>query len=141
VTALELVYQYRQLLAKCEGSDGLTVEEIEVFSTLEQLIGAPTAVQVEAELRVGRFHDPVRIAALSRDGAACCGCPDLERGQRVELRFEDAELSLSYRFGGIVEWVRDRAEDTLAGIRFTGAPILVRSYAAPEARAASEAAA
>src|SRR5690606_12553899 len=126
VTALELVYQYRQLLAKCEGSDGLTVEEIEVFSTLEQLIGAPTRVLLDAELRMGRFHDPVRIAALSRDGAVCVGCPDVQGGQRVELRFEDRELSLSYRFAGIVEWVRDGADDTIAAIRFSGAPVLVR---------------
>lgn len=126
-TALELVYQYRQLLAKCEGETGLDLDEIELFATLENLIDSSTQLPFPATLRTTKFADTVSVAALGREGVVCTGCDYLERDQPVELRFEDEELSLSYRFSARVAWTRDRDDGTIdAGLAWEGPPVLVR---------------
>lgn len=126
-TALELVYQYRQLLAKCEGEAGLDLDEIELFSTLEQLIDSASPLPFPAKIKTARFADNVLVAALGRDGVLCIGCDHVEVGQQVELRFDDDELSLSYRFSARVYAVRERDDATLdVGLRFEGPPVLVR---------------
>lgn len=126
-TALELVYQYRQLLAKCEGDAGLTLDEIELFSTLEQLIDGSAQLPFAAQLRTARFADTILVAALGREGVLCVGCDFVEKDQRVELRFEDDELSLSYRFSARVDWARERDDATFdVGLRWEGPPVLVR---------------
>jgi hypothetical protein len=142
-TALELVYQYRQLSAKCEGDAGLDLDEIELFATLEQLIDSSTQRPVAATLRASRFADRITVAVLGREGAICVGCDHVEDGQLVELRFEDEELSLSYRFAARVDWTRHRDDATLdVGLRWEGAPVLVRkiSFAHDDEIAITEAA-
>lgn len=126
-TALELVYQYRQLLAKCEGEAGLNLDEIELFSTLEQLIDSSQPRPMAGELRTARFADLVSIAVLGREGLILTGCDHVESGQLVELRFDDEELALSYRFAARVDWIRERDDATCdVGLRWQGAPLLVR---------------
>lgn len=126
-TALELVYQYRQLLAKCESAAGLSLDEIELFATLEQLIDSSQPRPVPGQLRTRRFADAVSIAVIGREGLICTGCDHVESGQLVELRFEDEELSLSYRFSARVDWIRERDDGTCdVGMRWEGPPLLVR---------------
>ena len=126
-TALELVYQYRQLLAKCESAAGLSLDEIELFSTLEQLIDSAQPRPIPAQLRTRRYADAVSTAVLGREGLICTGCDHVDSGQLVEVRFDDSELALSYRFAARVDWIREREDTTCdVGLRWEGTPLLVR---------------
>jgi hypothetical protein len=146
-TALELIYQYRQLSGKCESGAGLEVEEIEVLIAIEALFdrraggsGARAAdslwpcqrefvreqVDLRAMLRSHRLADPVRVCALGPGGLVCRSAPQVEDGESVEIVIDDRELSLSYRFKGVVSWSRDDDEGAVLGIRFVGTPLLVR---------------
>ena len=124
--SLEIVYQYRRLLAKCESSAGLTLEEIERLSSFEDLLYAPTNVELDAHLRGKKFVDPVVVESLGRSGALCTGCPFLDEGQSIELRIKLGDSS--YRFAARVQWARECDDDTYeAGLSFEGAPVLVRN--------------
>ncbi len=124
--ALEMLYQYRRLLAKCESSAGLTLEEIEGFSTLEDILHIPRAVELSARLRSKKFVDPIVVEAVGRAGAVCVGCPYLEEGQTLELRIKSDDHS--YRFAVRVAWAREAEDDSYdAGLVFEGAPVLVRN--------------
>lgn len=138
--ALDLVYQYRKLLGKCEAGLGLDVEEILALGALEASF-APDArpdleegrrfrrerVELTCRLRgAGDLHDAVRIADLGPGGLECRQAPYVEEGTVVEVLIEDAELQLSYRFAAVVAWLReDDGDDFALGLTFVGAPVLV----------------
>lgn len=124
--SLEIVYQYRQLVAKCESSAGLTLEEIEQLSSLEDVLPGTTPVGLDAHLRTKKFIDPITVEAISRHGALVVACPYLEEGQVLELRIQARHHS--YRFAARVRWARECDDDTYeAGLAFEGAPVLVRN--------------
>jgi len=136
-TALELVYQYRQLAGKCE-TCGLTMDEIDVMTTIEALFrnrrdAAPPRrfarepVDLHARLR-GRGHtDHVHIDNLAPGGLVCSHAPYFERGDTIEVVINDPECALSYRFKAVVSWVRDdRGDDFELGAQFVGQPVLLR---------------
>ena len=126
---LELVYQYRQYLAKCESGEGLEMEEIHTVSMLESLFeqDASQSVQLDASLRHGESRGMVKIVNLGPAGMACRNAPNVSVGGTVEVAIEDEELGLSYRFKGVVVWRRDDVNGWHAlGLEFVGAPLLVR---------------
>jgi hypothetical protein len=143
-TALELVYQYRHLLGKCDAGTGLSMEEIEALQTIEAVFSAddPIAetdlwacqrefdrweVELDAELRGSRFSDKVRVANLGPGGMVLLRAPYVEQGQTVEVVIDDDELSLSYRFKAVVIWLRDDDDDDFSvGLELVGSPVLVR---------------
>jgi hypothetical protein len=142
-TALNLVYQYRQLLGKCDSSAGLDFEEIEALTTIESFFARqdPSAsselwscrrefirenVDIEAWLRGKRLNDRVKIVNLGPGGMVCDHGPYVEEGQTLEIVIDDAELSLSYRFKAEVTWHRpDANDDYTIGLRLVGTPVLV----------------
>ncbi len=144
-TALELVYQYRHLLGKCEVGTGLTMEEIEALQTIEAVFAADRSadtdlwqtrrsfsrweVDLRAELRGNRLADEVRIVDLNPSGMVVRSAPYAERGQTVEIVIDDSELSLSYRFKAVVSWLRDDTDDDFSlGLELVGTPVLVRRH-------------
>jgi hypothetical protein len=83
MTALDLVYQYRQLVGKCESGAGLDFDEIEALGTIEALFAVDlTATGRPAEVAKAPVVRPVRRdatviegedeVAASRDDAARC---------------------------------------------------------------------
>jgi hypothetical protein len=150
-TALELVYQYRQLSGKCESGAGLDVDEIEVLITIEALFDrrgraavdddedlwscrrefSRERVDLRGMLRSARLADPVRISDLGPGGLVCRGAPWAKAGESVEIVIDDRELSLSYRFKGVVSWSRDGEDGAVLGLTFVGLPLLVRYGPAP----------
>jgi len=129
--ALELVYQYRHLLGKCEAGTGLSMEEIDALQTIESVFakyGHPK-VDLAAELRGNRLADDVRIVDLRSHCMVVRGAPYAEKGQTVEIVVRDHELSLSYRFKAVVAWLRDDANDDFyLGLELVGTPVLVRHH-------------
>lgn len=133
-TALDLVYQYRQLAGKCE-LDGLEFEEIELLQTLEALFAdrAQTnreflreRVNVRAKLKARGHVDEVTIDNLGPGGVECAHAPYLDTDDLVEIVINDDELCLSYRFKARVTWFVDSDHDARAGLRFVGTPVLLR---------------
>lgn len=152
-TALDLVYQYRQLSAKCDAGAGLDMEEIEVLNTIEALfdrdrggrLPAPAnrrefmreEVDVEAVVRGRDLADPVHIVNLAPGGLVCEDAPYLAPGESVEILIDDHELHLSYRFKGVISWTTEDDHGCSFGIRFVGMPLLVR-YGPPSSACADE---
>lgn len=142
-TALNLVYQYRQLLGKCDSSAGLEFEEIEALTTIESFFARNSRggdsdlwacrrefirenVDIEAWLRGPKVADKVRVINLSPDGMVTAHAPYVEEGTVLEVIIDDAELSLSYRFKAEVTWRRpDPNDDYTLGFRLVGTPVLV----------------
>ena len=128
-TAFAIVYQYRQLQAKCESHLGLSLDEIEQLSTLRDELVDYRAAEAQGELRSGRasktFNDPVSVLAIGLETALCAGAPYFDEGQAVELRVRDG--GHSYRIAARVEWQVERDDDSYdIGLELVGAPVLVR---------------
>jgi hypothetical protein len=143
MTALDLVYQYRLLVGKCESGVGLDFDEIEALGAIEALFANPTGddgeatlrgrrqfarerVSIQGVVRGARLNDPVHIVDLGPGGMVCRTAPYMEEGQLLEVVIDDEELGLSYRFKACVSWLRDDVDDDYAiGLRFVGTPILI----------------
>lgn len=137
--ALDLVYQYRKLLGKCEAGLGLDVDEIISLSALESAFAPePQArpdgrrfrrdrVEETCRLRgAPGLNDRVRVAEIGPGGIVCRQTPYVDEGTVVEIIIDDAELSLSYRFYARVAWLREDVGDDFAiGLEFVGVPLLV----------------
>ena len=147
---LDLVYQYRLLLGKCESGAGLDFDEIEALSAIEALFTdsgdddewrdrrrfSRETVSLPAVVRGPRLNDPVRVVDLAPGGLVCRSAPYVEEGDLVEVVIDDEELGLSYRFKASVSWLRDDEDDDYAvGLRFVGTPVLIHRNQ-PRARTA-----
>jgi len=131
VTALELVYQYRHLLGKCDAGVGLTIDEIEALQAIRALFShhKEWEVEIAADLRSNHLIDRVRIASVSPLEMVVRRAPYTESGQTVEIVIADPELSVTYRFKAVVAWRGDDAEDDyVLGLTLVGSPVLVRHH-------------
>lgn len=136
-TALELAYEYRHLMGKCQSAHGLSMEEALTLDGIAALFASDAgadahkenAESLSATLRVrgGRISDQVRLARVRLDQLELEGCAWLDPDTAVELVIEDSELRLSYRFKARVAWAREQKNGTTSlGIELLGAPVLVR---------------
>ena len=151
-TTLELVYQYRHLLGKCESGVGLEVDEIDALHTIKALfVGdhpdldvwrctrqfAREKVALLARLRSREHDDPVELIEIAPGGMVVGGAPYAAPGSTVELVYDDPELSLSYRFKAKVVWLDEDGDEFLLGLELVGAPLrLHRGPARPRTEAA-----
>lgn len=143
-TTLNLVFQYRTLVAKCESDAGLDFDEIDALATIEALFerndnaADPTdlwscrrrflreEVELDAMLRGSRLHDRVEIVDIGPGGLVCKNAPFVEVDRIVEVVFDDLELDLSYRFMGRVRRIEENDEcECVLGLEFVGSPLLV----------------
>jgi hypothetical protein len=121
--ALDLVYQYRKLVGKCEAGLGLDVEEIISLTALEAHLVAET-VDSWCRLRGPRVNDAVRMVEIGPRGLVCRQTPYMEEGSRIEIVIEDGDLS--YRFPARVAALReDIGDDFAVTLELTGVPVLV----------------
>lgn len=137
--SLDLVYQYRKLLGKCEAGLGLDVDEIISLTAIESAFSPePQArpderrfrrdpVDLACRLRgPGGLNDAVRVSEIGPGGLVCRQTPYVEEGSVIEVLIDDEELDLSYRFYVKVAWMREDAGDDFAlGLTFIGVPLLV----------------
>jgi hypothetical protein len=144
---LDLVFQYRTLVGKCEAGRGLDFDEIDEITTIEAAF-APTdddlraregrrfrreSVDIEAVLKGGPLNDKVKITELSPGGLVCRAAPYADEGQTLEVVIEDSARSLSYRFKARVQWLRDDINDDFQlGLELIGTPVLVHHGSARE---------
>jgi hypothetical protein len=136
---LDLVYQYRKLVGKCDAGLGLDVDEIISLTALESAFAPEAgprpserrfrrdAVDFSARLRgIPGLNDAVRVTELGPGGLVCRQTPYLEEGQVIEVVIDDDEVDLSYRFYARVAWMReDDGDDFAIGLEFVGVPLLV----------------
>jgi hypothetical protein len=136
-TALELAYEYRHLMGKCQSAHGLSMEEALTLDGIAALFASDAgaeargdsidALSVTLRGQSGRTSDAVRLARVDVDQLEVSGCPWIDVGERVELVIEDAELRLSYRFKARVAWAREQTSaGFLVGLDLLGVPVLVR---------------
>jgi hypothetical protein len=123
--ALDLVYQYRKLLGKCEAGLGLEVDEIIQLTAVEASL-AETPADRWAVLRgAPGINDAVRIVEVGPRSLIAKQTPYIEEGTRVEVVIEDAYEHLSYRFPARVAQLREDGDDYAIVLELCGVPVLV----------------
>jgi hypothetical protein len=147
-TTVELVYQYRQLVGRCDAGTGLDFDEIDTLTTVEHLLEAQPSVgandwrtadlrdAIPAVLRGARLNDDVDVTHLGPSGCICRNAPYAAEGVTVELLIADSEDTVSYRFKAQVIWLEDDGDDYALGLEFVGVPLQVRYSTARELREA-----
>lgn len=139
---LELVYQYRQLMGRCDAGTGLDIDEIGALALIEARLGAPpptgahdwlpatNAAGLAAVVRGHRLDDEVVLVNLGPDGCVCRRAPYAEEGSLVELVVDRGRRlgrpRISYRFKARVAWLQDDGDDFALGLAFEGVPVQVR---------------
>ncbi|WP_428265941.1 hypothetical protein [Haliangium sp.] len=154
---VELIYQYRQLVGRCDAGTGLDFDEIDTLNSVEsQLPPQPpiehddwytgeTSEAIPAVLRGYRLNDDVDIVNLGPLGCVCRRAPFAEEGTTVEVVVEREAPAVSYRFKAEVRWMQDDGDDFALGLAFVGVPLQVRystsrertATASPEAQVAA----
>lgn len=149
MSIVDLVYQYRSLLGRCERGEGLEFDQIDELTQLEAMF-RPGADDLYA--REGRLHrresvvlgallrgpdqnDRVAVHDLSLGGLAVTGAPYANVGDVLEVVI-DADRR-SYRFKARVCWLDEDGDDYKLGLALVGLP-LVLAYGPRHASADDE---
>jgi len=132
---VEIVFQYRTLVGKCDLGLGLDWEEIDLLGNIEATF-APSAddrrmktgrrfrreqVAVSAILRGDRLNDRIEITEIGPGGLVCEHAPYVARGEHVEIVIDLGDRS--YRFATQGVWLRDDGDDYRIGLAFVGMPV------------------
>ena len=132
---VEVVYQYRALLGKCDLGLGLDWDEMEQISQLETSF-APIAgdrkkpaqrkfrreaVRVDAILRGDQINDRVDVIEIGPGGLVCRRAPFIARDEQIEIVIEEGDRSFRFRARGV--WLRDDGDDYKVGLAFIGMPV------------------
>src|SRR5215475_2399512 len=113
---VEVVFQYRTLMGKCELGVGLDWDEIERVTAIESAF-EPTSD--DRRMKVGRRfrREPIKLGALLR-------------GDRINDRVEVIEDGdRSYRFGAEGVWLKDDGDDYRVGLALIGMPVCLHTVA------------
>src|SRR5262245_47363113 len=113
---VEVVFQYRTLMGKCELGVGLDWDEIEQVTAIESKF-EPTSddrrmkagrrfrretVKLSAILRGDRINDRVEIVEIGPGGVVVRNAPFVAHGERVEIVVAHGDNS--YHFGAEGVW-------------------------------------
>lgn len=138
---VEVVFQYRTLLGKCDLGVGLDWDEIEQVTAIESAF-EPTAddrrmkagrrfrreaVKLTGLLRGDRINDRVDVIEIGPGGAVVRNAPFVAAGEHVELVIEDGDKS--YRFRAEGKWMKDDGDDYRVGLALVGMPICLHTVA------------
>lgn len=141
---VDIIFQYRTLVGKCELGVGLEWEDIEHVTRLESLF-APTAddrrmksgrrfrreiVKLDAVMRGDRIHDRVEIVELGPGGLVCRNAPYVARGELIEIVVEQGDKSYRFRAQGV--WLKDDGDDYRIGLALVGMPVCLNTIAISE---------
>jgi hypothetical protein len=129
---VELVFQYRTLIGKCELGVGLDWDDIDRVMIIERTF-APMKfdngkrrfrrekVTMFAMVRGDRINDRVEITEMGPGGLVCRHAPFIARGEHVEIVIDIGEQS--YRFHARGVWLKDDGEDFKVGLQLVGMPL------------------
>lgn len=138
---VELVFQYRSLIGKCELGVGLEWDEIVQVTAIESAF-APSAddrrmkagrrfrrepVAFSGVLRGDRINDRVDIIEMGPGGLVVRNAPYVARGEQVEIVIELGDNC--YRFRGQGVWLKDDEDDYRVGIALIGMPVCLHRVA------------
>src|SRR5689334_15371022 len=132
---VDMVFQYRSLIGKCELGVGLEWDDIEAVTRIESAF-EPTAddrrmktgrrfrreqVKVSAMVRGDRINDRVDLIELGPGGAVVRNAPYIARGEQVELVIDNGDQSYRFRAQGV--WLKDDNDDYRVGLELIGMPV------------------
>lgn len=138
---VEVVYQYRTLIGKCELGVGLDWDQIAEVTAIESAF-EPTAddrrmkagrrfrrepIRLNALLRGDRINDRVELIEIGPGGAVVRNAPFVAHGEQVELVMEIGDLS--YRFSAQGVWMKDDGDDYRVGLELIGMPVCLHTVA------------
>lgn len=138
---VEVVFQYRTLIGKCDLGVGLDWDEIDQLTSIEDAF-APSeddrrmragrkfrreAAKVSALMRGDRIHDRVEIIEIGPGGFVVRNAPFVARGEQVEIQIEDGERSYRFRARGV--WMKDDGDDYKVGLALIGMPVCLHRVA------------
>ncbi len=135
--SLDLVFQYRTLVGKCESGVGLEFEEIDELTRIEASFASNEPrldgrrwkrlpVDLSAMLRGGDLNDKVLVSELAPGGLVVRQAPYIDEGMQIEVVIDDPDADLSYRFKARVQWLREDLQDDFAlGLELIGMPVLI----------------
>lgn len=138
---LEVVFQYRSLVGKCELGVGLEWDEIEQVTAIESAF-EPTAddrrtrhgrrfrrvpTRLTGLLRGDRINDRVDVVELGPGGMVIRNAPYVAADEQVELIVEDGDKSYRFRARGV--WLKDDGDDYRVGLALVGMPVCLNKVA------------
>jgi hypothetical protein len=138
---VEVVFQYRTLVGKCDLGVGLDWDEIEQVTAIESAF-EPTAadrrlqkgrkfrrekVALTALVRGDRIHDRVDVTELGPGGVVVRHAPFIAHGELVEIVLEEGDLS--YRFCAEGVWMKEDGDDYKVGLALVGMPVCLHTIA------------
>ena len=136
---VEVIFQYRSLIGKCELGVGLDWDEIEQMTAIESTFAPASddrrktrrfrreATELSALMRGDRIHDRVEIIELGLGGMVIRNAPFVARGEQVELVIELDDKS--YRFRAVGVWLKDDGDDYKVGLALLGMPVCLHKVA------------
>jgi hypothetical protein len=138
---VEIVFQYRTLLGKCELGVGLEWEEIEQLTAIEAAFAPASddrrtkhgrrfrreATEITALMRGDRINDRVDVVEVGPGGLVVRHAPFVARGEHVEIQVDVGETS--YRFCAQGVWMKDDGDDYKVGLALVGMPVCLRNVA------------
>lgn len=141
---VEVVFQYRTLLGKCDLGVGLDWDEIEQVQAIESAF-APSeddrrmrggrkfrreATNVTALMRGDQINDRVELIEAGPGGFVVRNAPFVARGEQVEIQVDDGDNSYRFRAQGV--WMRDDGDDYRVGLALIGMPVCLHKAAISE---------
>lgn len=138
---VEIVFQYRTLIGKCDLGVGLEWDEIEQISAIEGAF-APSeddqrmksgrkfrreAIKLDVIMRGDRIHDRVELVEVGPGGFVVRHAPFVARGEQVEIQVEDGDKSYRFRAQGV--WMKDDGDDYKVGLALIGMPVCLNKVA------------
>lgn len=138
---VEIVFQYRVLIGKCELGIGLEWDEIEQVTAIESTFAPTTddrrmksgrrfrreSTKLSALVRGDRIHDRVELIEIGPGGFVIRNAPFIARGETIELTVDVGEKS--YRFTARGVWMKDDGDDYRVGLAAEGMPVCLRKVA------------
>jgi hypothetical protein len=138
---VDVVFQYRSLVGKCELGVGLEWDEIEQVTMIESAF-TPTAddrrmkkgrrfrrepVKLTALMRGDRINDRVDVTEIGLGGLVVRNAPYVARDEQVELVIDDGDKSYRFRARGV--WLKDDNDDYRIGLELIGMPVCLHKVA------------
>src|SRR5689334_7075623 len=132
---VEVVFQYRTLMGKCELGVGLDWDEIEQVTAIESAFEPTTddrrmkagrrfrrePIKLTALMRGDRINDRVDVIEIGPGGVVVRNAPFVAHGEHVELVMEHGDKSFRFSAQGV--WLKDDGDDYRVGLELVGMPV------------------